>query len=364
MKTKSYLLLTVLMVFSTLAVGQTIEPMIVFDEAVHDYGTINEADGPATTVFNFTNTGQKPLIIKHASASCGCTKPEYTKEPVGPGKSGFIKVTYNPKNRPGKFTKSITVTSNAVEPIKRLQIKGDVKPRPRTIADVYPFQMGPLRLKNSHVSFTKIKSGAEKTVKVIMANSSESEPLIVSFLDVPKHITISPEKVVINPNMKKEVSFTYNSEVKNDWGFILDYIRMDLNGVKDSKNRLTISATVEEDFSKLSEDELAKAPKIEVDNTSFDFGTITSGDKVEHMYKITNTGKSDLIIRKVKSSCGCTAVLPSSKVIHPGETSDLKTVFNSRGKKGRQYKSVTVITNAPESPTTTLRIGGMIEQQQ
>lgn len=357
-------MLTVLMVFSSLAVGQTIEPMIVFDEAVHDFGTIEEADGPATTVFNFTNTGQKPLLVKHASASCGCTTPEFTKEPVGPGKTGFIKVTYNPKNRPGIFNKTVTVTSNAVEPIKRLIIKGDVKPRPRTIADSYPFQMGPLRLKNSHVSFTKIKSGSKKTVTITMANSNESEPLIVQFLDLPSHVTTSPDKVIINPNQKKDVTFTYDTQVKNDWGFVMDYVKLDLNGVKDSKNRLTLSATIEENFAELSAAELAKAPKIVVDNPSFDFGTIKSGEKVEHMYKITNTGKSDLIIRKVKSSCGCTAVLPSSKVIHPGETSDLKTVFNSRGKKGRQYKSVTVITNAPESPTTTLRIGGMIEKQE
>jgi len=80
------------------------------------------------------------------------------------------------------------------------------------------------------------------------------------------------------------------------------------------------------------------------------------GDKKDYTFTLTNNGKSDLIIRRVRTSCGCTAVAPSTKTIAAGESAPVKVTFNSRGKHGRQSKSITVITNDPKTPTTTLRI--------
>lgn len=342
--------------------GQTIEPNIVFEKMAHDFGVVKEEGGLVTTVFNFTNTGQNRLIIRHAAASCGCTTPEYTKKPIAPGASGFIKVTFNPLNRAGNFSKTVTVTSNAVQPISKLSIKGVVKAKPRTLNDQFPFQMDDLRLKNSHVSFTNIKSGSSKTVKIVMVNQNKQNPLSISFAEVPEYITISPSEFDINPEQKQVVEFTYNSELKNDWGFVLNYIKIVMNGVSDSKNRLTVSGTVKEDFSVLSADELANAPVLVVENTNFDFGTLTSGETVSHSYELSNKGRSDLIIRKLVSSCGCTAVLPSKKVIAPGETATINVVFNSRGKVGKQYKTITLITNSPKNPSVVLRITGMVNK--
>ncbi len=75
-------------------------------------------------IFSFTNTGKVPLILNDVKASCGCTTPEWTKEPVLPGKNGTIRVTFNPKNRPGSFSKTIQVNSNADLPVVTLAIRG------------------------------------------------------------------------------------------------------------------------------------------------------------------------------------------------------------------------------------------------
>lgn len=93
-----------------------------------DFGELKE--GPAAEhVFEFTNTGNEPLIIQNASASCGCTTPEWSKEPVLPGKKGKITVRYNTQGRPDPFTKSVFVSSNATKEGERkeLFIKGTVK---------------------------------------------------------------------------------------------------------------------------------------------------------------------------------------------------------------------------------------------
>lgn len=362
MKSRVLLLFVSFAFIASIVNGQTVEPNIVFEKSTHDFGTIKELDGPVTVVFKFTNTGTKPLFIRHAAASCGCTTPEYTKDPVAPDSSGFIKVTYNPAGRPSSFTKTVTVTSNAIQPISKLTIKGVVEAKPRTLNDEFPFQMDDLRLKHSHVSFTKIKSGDSKTVKIIMVNQNKEKPLTVSFDDVPEHITISPSEFDINPEQKQVVEFTYNASLKHDWGFVLNYIKIVMNGVSDSKNRLTVSGTIEEDFSTLSPQELANAPVLVVEAPNFDFGTLKSGESVSHAYSIKNNGKSDLIIRKLVSSCGCTAVLPSKKVIAPGETASINAVFNSRGKVGKQYKTVTLITNSPKNPSVVLRITGMVNK--
>jgi hypothetical protein len=103
-------------------------PSVEFENTSHEFGTIKEADGLVSTLFNFTNTGNAPLIINAVKPSCGCTSPEWSREPILPGKTGFIKATYDPKNRPGKFEKSIAVSSNATNSPSILIIKGNVIP--------------------------------------------------------------------------------------------------------------------------------------------------------------------------------------------------------------------------------------------
>lgn len=100
-------------------------PKIQFAASVHDYGTI-EKGGNGDCEFTFTNTGNEPLILSNVRASCGCTTPSWTQKPVLPGKTGTIKVHYN-TNNVGGFTKTVTVTSNAVNnPRLQLKIKGNV----------------------------------------------------------------------------------------------------------------------------------------------------------------------------------------------------------------------------------------------
>ena len=99
-------------------------PQMKFETPVIDYGTIeHKADGQRE--FVFTNTGAAPLIISNARGSCGCTVPTFPKEPIPPGATGKIGVKYDTK-RVGKFTKTITLTTNTIQKNKILTIKGEV----------------------------------------------------------------------------------------------------------------------------------------------------------------------------------------------------------------------------------------------
>jgi hypothetical protein len=97
-----------------------------FEKEVHDFGNVKEGV-QAEYTFKFTNTGKEPLVITNVQASCGCTTPKWTKEPVKPGDVGTVTAIYNSKGRPGTFNKAITITSNAKTAQKVLFIKGNVE---------------------------------------------------------------------------------------------------------------------------------------------------------------------------------------------------------------------------------------------
>jgi Protein of unknown function (DUF1573) len=129
---KKHILTLILTLFaiSFYSFSQNDASTISFEEKVHDFGEFQEADGVVSYKFEFTNKGAEPLIIQRVSASCGCTTPSWTKEPVLPGEKGFVSAAYNPAHRPGQFEKTITVYSNASDPIYQLKIKGKVTPEP------------------------------------------------------------------------------------------------------------------------------------------------------------------------------------------------------------------------------------------
>ncbi|MGL5317738.1 MAG: DUF1573 domain-containing protein [Bacteroidales bacterium] len=124
---KKTILLTIFMMVFGVVFAQK-SAGIAFDKMIHDFGTFSETDKTVTTTFTFKNTGKTPLVINRVVASCGCTLPEWTKEPIAPGKSGFVKATYNAVGRPGAFSKTITVFTNTAERNISLNIKGVVEP--------------------------------------------------------------------------------------------------------------------------------------------------------------------------------------------------------------------------------------------
>ncbi len=122
---KYFFICFVMLLISITSYGQVdTMPVIKFDKIEHDFAKIKEGT-LASYSFVFYNTGKGPLILKDVHASCGCTTPEWPKEPIMPGGKAFIKAAFNSYGRPGNFTKFITVKSNAGPDIT-LTIKGEV----------------------------------------------------------------------------------------------------------------------------------------------------------------------------------------------------------------------------------------------
>lgn len=104
---------------------------ITFEEEVHDFGDIMEGD-VVEHVFKFTNTGKNPLIINNARGSCGCTVPEWPRDPISPGQDGEILVKFNSTGKQGEQNKSITIAANTLPNKTVIRIVGGVEINPET----------------------------------------------------------------------------------------------------------------------------------------------------------------------------------------------------------------------------------------
>ena len=103
-------------------------PKVSFDQEEHNFGQIKDGDIVSHT-FRFTNTGQAPLIISKATAACGCTVPQWPKQPIPVGGSGEIQVQFDSSNKPGMQNKVVTITANTESKVKKLLIRAQVNPR-------------------------------------------------------------------------------------------------------------------------------------------------------------------------------------------------------------------------------------------
>lgn len=132
MKRISILTLVFSLVIATVAMSQSLASKTEKPKAAafewkavsHDFGKIPQGK-PVTAEFKFKNSGTVPLVISNAQGSCGCTVPEYTKEPIAPGKEGIIKATFNAAAG-GPFNKTVTITANTEKGQETLTVKGEV----------------------------------------------------------------------------------------------------------------------------------------------------------------------------------------------------------------------------------------------
>ena len=339
------------------------QPAMKISASEHDFGKFKEEAGRQKYDFVVMNTGNQPLVIQNIAASCGCTTPEWTKEPIQPGQSGKITAIYDPKDRPGVFNKTLSVYSNSKPEVVVLVIKGEVIPREKTIEELFTFPVGAVRFESNHLAFTNIKK-TEKKIRVMQIVNTSSEPVKIGFEMVPAHLSLKANPETLKPGQKGIIEGTYDATKNSGWGNVSDMVKVVLNGATQENVYYYISANLVEDFSSLTKEDLEKAPVFKLASTTVELGKIPGSTAKEVEFKFTNAGKSDLMIRHVRSTCGCTAVQQGQQGvgIKPGQSSSIKAVFNSGSYKGRVTKAIYVYTNDPKNSEVVLMLNAEVEQ--
>jgi hypothetical protein len=320
---------------------------IHFPATTYDFGNLKEEMGSVDYHFAFVNTGDSPLVVQSVSASCGCTTPGWTREPVMPGDSGFVAVRYNPLNRPGTFRKSLTVNSNAQSTNVQLYITGTVTPRPKNAADRYPIKIGQLRTPYRSFNLGKITTQKPFTKYFDVYNDGNTPLKFVDKAAHATHISIRYEPMELLPGESGHIVVTYDASQRNDLGFVTDNITLYTDEETHFEKHYRLVATIEDYFPPMSPEELALAPKLRMAKKEHDFGSMKEGQKAEVKVMLVNEGKTELELRKVSSNCNCVIADIEKQRLKAGESIPMVLTFDASGRKGPQTKSVTFFSNDP-----------------
>lgn len=250
MKSKIIFLFLIIIFFSINLYAQAV---IEFEKKTHDFNKVPEGT-LATYDFKFTNTGTEPLIIGNVRASCGCTVPQWTKEPVPPGKSGSVTAIYTSKGRPGVFNKSITINSNATTPSSVVHIKGVVIPK-ESIERVYSEEekanSPKVDLEKRSVMTGKIEKSQTIAIKVKVNNKGKSDLAISGLKSNCNCITLDEKSS--NKNISPRESGTLNvMYTPRSLGSLNEVVTIFSNDIINPETKFTIQSQVVENLSNKS----------------------------------------------------------------------------------------------------------------
>ncbi len=334
---------------------------ISFEEREYNFGEIDEAGGSVSHRFVVRNTGKAPLIIQNVKPSCGCTTPGWTKEPIMPGKEGYIDAKYNPLNRPGAFNKSLTITSNASKPTEVIFIKGTVIPKPATIEDKLPTQLGNLRVRYNTLNMGNITTEKPVSKTYTIYNAGNADIGLKVVRKAPEYITVRFQPTVLKPGAEGEIVVTYDAAKSGEFGFNSDQIMISTTDAAMPDKTFTVMATITEYFPPLSQDELLRSPRLKMDEKNHDFSTVNGGETVSTTFTLVNNGKRDLIIRAIKPNCNCITTEMATKTIAPGAEASLKISFDTSNRRGNQIKKIDIFSNDPTNPVQSLTIKANVQ---
>ncbi len=338
---------------------------IVFDSKVFDFGQIDEAAGAVHYTFSFTNNSSIDFALRSVEPSCGCTTPEWSREPVKPGQRGFIKASFNPNGMTGEAFKTIVVKGNFFDQFAVvLEIKGQITSKRFGPQTYYPGQYGYLRFLDNQFDFGTVYHTQKDTNEISFFNEGTDTLKILEFRNVPPYLKLWYDKKPIAPGQTVKIHAELDGSKLMEWGGVNENMIIVTNDRFFDLKEANISAYMADDFSKMSKKDLKNAPKITFDKTSVDLGTFKTGGKRTGTLSITNTGKSPLIIHKTHTICSCTILGGLKDQLEAGETITLSVEFDAVFKVGRQMKAVTFFTNDPSNPVSQVVVIAQILEHQ
>jgi len=329
----------------------------------YDFGAFDESVGKVSCVFPFVNTGNVPLSIISARATCGCTTPSFSRKPVEPGDTGYVEVAYNPVGRPGRFSKKVYIEMNTVPKKTTLIVEGVVIGASNTIRSRFPVEAGPVKLKTSVVPFGELKKGKTKAYFLDFYNTSD-KVLKPYFRHLPEYLSATLQDGVVNPGDYASYSITLDSSKVPEYGLVTDEIVFvpDSTMEQDSVS-LSAVAMIAEDFSRLTPAQRRNAPIVSIVPDGVDCGTIyRDGGVVTKTLKIKNFGKDKLIIHRAYSADKGVGVSVSEPSVRKNKTAEITVSIDPADyDSGILDARLSIITNAPDNPVVPIRIVGEIK---
>ena len=326
-----------------------------------DFGAFSEERGPRTARFALVNSGDAPLAILAARATCGCTTPTYPRDAVAPGDTAYVEVTYDPGGRPGRFAKKVYVETTAEPSRSTLTVRGTVIGAPHTISRRYPADMGPMMISHRALMLGELYKGRLKTVYFDAYNRSE-DSLRVEVARTPSWLDITVAPDAVPPGEQFSLIAYANSAKCPLYGLVEDSVTI---APRPGELRtLPVTMLVAEDFTSLTPEQAASAPVALLDTRTLDAGTVDrAGGEVTRTFRITNEGRSPLRIRRIYSSdTGVEVKLDGGPTLRRGKHATVTvTADPAKAPADMLNARVSIITNDPVNPVQTVRLTALLK---
>lgn len=332
---------------------------LLFEESVWDFGRFDEAGGSVSHTFKFKNTSTTPVVIERVVTSCGCTTPEYSRQPVRPGQESQITITYDPDGRPGRFSRDVNIITGGGKSRNTITIKGVVNPRPRTIADDYAYDFGHgLRGSTSHKGFGYVAQGTAKSVVVDIANESESAIVLGYSWEAQSGLlsVVLPER--LEAQERAQMTLTYDLTAQEHYGELSDRLRLTVNG-KSSIIALSASGTGIDKFPDSIRG--VDVASFGLSPAFYNFGRVSRDMELTATITIVNQGDADLIIRSVEPRKHISTDLKEGTVVPArGEHKFQVRLVLDENDGGDVFGTLTIVANDPERPMREIRVSAVV----
>ena len=388
MKTYALLVAALLPVFAPVRAQNRFGGLVELDRTVHDFGDIQTSQGPVSCSYAVKNISGGPVTILNVISSCGCTDVQWTKETLPAGGSGKISATFKNEDGPFPFDKTLTAYISGLKQPIVLHLRGVAHDKSLPISELYPVHYGPLGLRSAELKAGNVLQGQQKSGEIKIANVGK-KPVTLTFKDVDAGLKLSVSPQTIPAGGTATLTYTITTD-RTHWGKSWYYATPVVDGktypaveaVKPEKRpergaealvadpnpeigagreRIGVWAVIKEDFSALSREQKASAANPMFESSTFTFGSVKPGTKVEATFALSNLGKTELMIYKADSDSRRVTVTQAPSVRAGGKGTVRATLDTQGMPSGEALFIVTLTTNSPLRPIVNLYITGFIQ---
>ena len=323
-------------------------------------GAVLEEKGPAFIEFRAQNPHMEPIFITDVITDCGCTTVNYSKDTLKKDQNASIRLKFDPDHRGGDFLKMVVVRTNLDIYGDTLFLEGTNIPLPENPNLDYPNRVGNLGFRLPAVNMGNVFTNEPKLKYVEIYNFGKVPFALQEKQEIPVHMKISMEPLEVLPSQRGLLLLTYEGALKKDLGFFEEYLKLKVKGTEEPFS-VKVLAVVHEYFAPVPKSMEKVVPRLGLSEPEINLREISSTQKISRTVQLTNLGRETLIIRKVVSNCDCLELELASNSLAEGEKTELKLIFDPKGRKGIDYRTITIFSNDPLVPIRNIVIKSSVK---
>ncbi|MDE6339060.1 MAG: DUF1573 domain-containing protein [Muribaculaceae bacterium] len=330
-------------------------------EKEYDFGLIKEQAGPQTGRVRMVNTGPEEVVITGARPSCGCTGVEYTEAPIAPGDTATVSFTYNPEGRPGRFRKNVRVYVGDFDTYI-ITIVGNVLGAPESLSNLYPNEVGALRLSETMLPAGDVNYGSTRHFFVNGYNQT-TDTIRPRWECSDPTLSVSASAEELGPGDLMTFSFYFNSRDVKEIGPVEIPVKIFADNTPGSASAEVIfTANVTPDFSRLTPEEVDNGPRCYLAPPLIDLGEIGKNVKnpIPLRFAIRNDGKAPLRIMRIYSQSDAIRISRRPSNLKPGKSAETEGSVNLSALPAGPFNiKIDVLTDDPLHPVRTVSVAGI-----